>query len=115
MDAPERVDDVLELLLRREPAGGDEGLLVERRAGLRRGGQRVGDHQQLGGGAAEATGQPARHRLGQRHHDVGARGELQQRAEVVDPGRGGAVLLVDERHVGGRELGDDGQQLRGGR
>ena len=111
MDAPERVDEVLELLLRRQPARGDERLLVQRRAGLRRAGERVGDDQQLGCGAAEAAGQPAGHRLGQRHHDIGARGELEERAEVVDPCRGGAVLLVHERHVGGCELGDDGQQL----
>ncbi len=114
VDAPERVDDVLELLLRGEPAGGDEGLLVERASGPAGGpGSGFGIDQELGSGAAEAAGQPARHRLGQRHHDVGARGELEQRAEVVDPARGRAVLLVHERHVGRRELGDDGQQLGG--
>ena len=113
VDAPERVDDVLELLLGRQPARGDEGLLVERRTPLRLGREGVGDHQQLGRGAAEPARQPPRHRLRQRDQDVGARGELEQRPEVVDAAGGGAVLLVDERDVGGRELGDDGQQLRG--
>ena len=112
VDAPEGVDDVLELLLRRQPAGRDERLLVERGARLRVRGQRVGDDLQLGGGAAEASGQPARHRLGQRHDDVGPRGELQQRAEVVDPARRGPVLLVHQRDVSRRELGDHGEQLR---
>ena len=113
VDAPEGVDDVLELLLRREPARRDEALLVQRRTRLRRAGQRVRDDQQLGGGAAEAAGEPPRHRLGERHHDVGAGRELEQGAEVVDPRRGGAVLLVHQRHVGRRELGDDGEQLGG--
>ena len=114
-DPPEGVDEVLELLLRGQPAGGDEGLLVQRRTRLWLLRERVGDHEELGRGSAEATGQPARHRLGQRDDDVRAGGELQQRAHVVDPARRRAVLLVDEGDVGRGELGDDGEQLGRGR
>ena len=111
LDPPEGVDEVLELLLGGQPAGGDEGQLVERRPRLRLLGERVGDHEELGRCAAEATGEPPRHRLGQRDDDVGTGGELQQRAHVVDPARGRAMLLVHEGDVSGCQLGDDRQQL----